>query len=141
MIPSLLQDSNTFLNDLLITATYKDGGRGPCLFDCWGLTRFARSELYNTALLPSYGHISAEDKRKLTRACAEVIKECVFEQSDAHAGSIATVWKQGACIHIALVIEKEGRLAVLEINEKTGIRTPYIEEFERLHSDIRYFND
>lgn len=141
MTLNLRPDSNTFLNELLITAKYKDGGRGPLFYDCWGLTRYARSELYNLPLLPSYGHISADDKRKLTKACAEVIRSHVFEWCDPWPSAIATVWQGGACTHIALVIEREGQLAVLEINKGSGIRIVALDEFQRLYSDVRFYND
>jgi hypothetical protein len=141
MTQSSHPDLSTLINQLMITAQYKDGGRGPRFFDCWGLTRYARSLIFDSDMLPSYGHISADDKHRLTLACAEVIRKQRFSTCEAVPGAIATVWKNGVCNHIGLVFEKDDRKAVLEINKGSGIRAPFLDDFERLYADVRYYND
>lgn len=46
---------------------FQDGGRGPHVYDCWGLVvRIYRDQLGVT--LPSYGEISARDLVRIARA-------------------------------------------------------------------------
>jgi cell wall-associated NlpC family hydrolase len=140
MMTYLHQVSGTLINQFLFSQ-YKDGGRGPHFYDCWGLTRYARHVLFNKPLLPSYGHIAANDKRSLTKALYEVATG--FNDGAAIAGSIATAWRHDIiCTHVALVVTHDNQqLAILETNQSTGPRLVAIRDFESTFPLVRYYND
>lgn len=120
-----------------LRGTYRDGGRGPDEWDCWGLTRTARHELFGLPLLPSYGAIGADDKRRLTEACRREAQ--AFTPGPPEPAAIATVWKRGLCIHVALVVACDGRLGVLEAGKRIGIRWLTLADFERRYLNIVYY--
>lgn len=122
-----------------LMARYKDGGRGPHEWDCWGLIRHVRHEHLGRRLLPAFGELRNTDPRGFTRAYeaeASVMEECAPE-----VGAIAAVLRGSLCIHVAVVVEVDGRLGALEINPKTGVRRLSIPEFERAYLKVRYYRD
>ncbi|MNG23239.1 hypothetical protein D3C84_1078210 [compost metagenome] len=55
--------------------------------------------------------------------------------------ALAVCYKGGLVVHVALVVEIEGRLAVLEINARTGARWQRIADFEGAYLRVRYYRD
>ncbi|MBR9764150.1 MAG: C40 family peptidase [Rhodobacteraceae bacterium] len=53
----------------LVGAPYRDGGRGPKAFDCWGIVRQVFADQLGVDL-PGYGDISADDLRRVAREMA-----------------------------------------------------------------------
>lgn len=121
-----------------LASTYRDGGRGPEVYDCWGLTRTARHELFGLPLLPSYGAIAADDKRALTEACVREAEH--FNEGPPLEGAIATVWKRGLCVHVGLVAALDGRLGVLETGRRIGPRWLPVADFERHYLKVIYYS-
>ena len=128
------------INKYLFTR-YKKYGRGPDEFDCWGIVRTARAELFGKDLLPSYAEIDPQDKRALTEACEEVRVDHVFSESVATPGAIATAWRARICVHVGLVIEADDRLWILESDEETGPCLTRIDQFEQRYTKVIYYDD
>lgn len=126
-----------------LESVYRDGGRGEVVYghrqyDCWGLTRAVRHEVHGLPLMASYGAISAANKRGLTRACARESQTLdVVPPAD---GAIVTVWKRGLCTHIAICVELDGRLGVLETCSATGPRWQPLAAFERQYLKVIYYS-
>lgn len=105
--------------DPYLASHWRDGARGEReggvrLFDCWGLVRSVRHELFGRPLLPSYGHIRRTMPREFTEAYQ---REAVWlSPCEPRPGAIASVFRGGCCIHVAVVVRVEGRLAILETN-------------------------
>lgn len=116
----------------------RDGMEYPRL-NCWGLVRLVRHELYGLPLLPAFG-IAAQDKRSLTRACHAVVAAHLVECQPCK-GAIAAVWRGALCVHVAAVIELDGRLAVLEVDEGKPAGWRWLQDFERDHIKITYYKD
>nr|WP_314877332.1 hypothetical protein [uncultured Pseudomonas sp.] len=70
------------------------------------------------------------------RAEAEHMEVCQAEQ-----GSIAAVMRGYICVHVALVVDLDGRLKVLEINPKRGARCIPLHQWERDHNTVVYYRD
>jgi len=78
-----------------VGAPYADGGRGPDVFDCWGLVRAIYREHLGVDL-PSYGEIRAADLRAVARAMG--------------AGKDAEIWAPAkAPREFDVVIMRDGR--------------------------------
>ena len=120
---------------------YVKGGRGPVDFDCWGIVRLARHELFGLPLLPSFDGISPDDKPALTKACLAVRDSKGFEPVLPQDGAIATAWRARLCVHVGLVVEADSRLWVLETDEATGPCLTDLGKFESRYTKVIYYAD
>lgn len=128
-----------WVNDYLDAAVYKDGGRGPVEYDCWGLVREARSQHMGLSELPLYGDLRNDNPRGFTkayRAESRKLRECQAEH-----GAIAAVMIGDTCAHVALVIEDMGELCILEINPEKSARKLSLSLWLRDHVRVTFHND
>ena len=122
---------------------YRDYGRDYSGADCWGLVRIVRASIRGDSL-PSFGSISPDNKAELTTAAHDVVKDRQFRERPREAlqpGAIATVWRGPLCLHVGIVIEAEGRLAVLETGRRIGVRWSLLDDFENLYPTVRYYDN
>ena len=123
-----------------LSATYEDGARGPARYDCWGLVRAVRHELLGLPLLPSFGAVRNTMPAAFTRAYEE--QAALMEECQPEPGAIAAVFRGRIVIHVAVVIEVDGGLAVLEIrNDRTSARWLRIPDFESRYLRVIYYRD
>ncbi|MBF0675597.1 hypothetical protein [Pseudomonas sp.] len=126
--------------DRYLRATYRDGARGPDEYDCWGLARAVRHEVYGCRLLPSWGHVRHDMPREFTRAYrneSAAMQECAPEP-----GAIAAVFRGQIVVHVGVVIEVDGGLAVFDIRDiSTSPRWQRIHDFESRYLRVLYYRD
>jgi hypothetical protein len=127
-----------------LNARYVDGGRGEVVsgvrqFDCWGLAEAVRQELLGLPRLPEFGVISRHDLKG--SAASYRCYAGYLDEGPPRPGAIAAVIRGRLCTHVGVVLEIEGRLAVLETNEATGVRWMRIPDFERTYLRVRYHLD
>lgn len=122
-----------------LKATFKKDGMEYPYLNCWGLTRLVRHELYGLSLLSSFD-IDAMNKRKLTIAANDVIKNNLIEGLISK-GSIAAAWIRKLCVHVAVVVEINNRLVILDINDKQGVKWVNVSDFEAKYLKVTYYND
>lgn len=108
--------------------------------NCWGLVRHARHELYGLPLLPAFG-IHAGDKRAQTRAAEQVIHSCLIPAVTPATGDVVAVWRGRLCVHVALVIEVERRLAVLESRDGADCVWRWLPDWARRQTGVRVYRD
>lgn len=126
-----------------LRSVYHDGGRGEAVsgkrcFDCWGLVRAVRHELYGLPLLPSHGAVTARDKQAMTEVYH--VEAEGFTEGPPCPAAIAAVWKSGLCVHVAVCVDIDGRLGVLESSVKHGALWLSVDEFERRYLTVRYLH-
>lgn len=130
------------LDDLLVVP-YAENGREPDGSDCYGLTRLARTHLYGKPWMPLRGSIESSDKRGLTRAMLEDSKR--YQQCAPKPGAIAAAFRGSLCIHIAIVVDLDGRLMILETDEpgqgKRGPRLVSIRRFKDRFLKVEYYDN
>lgn len=122
-----------------LQCTYEDGGRGPDVFDCWGLVRHVRYAELGLRLLPSYGSLRNTDPRSFTKAYRT--ESSIMERCEAEHGSIAAVLIGEICVHVALVIDFEDGPRVLEINPTRGSRNLPLHRWLRDHQTVTFHRD
>lgn len=108
-------------------------------FDCYGLVRLVRSEMFGKPLLGEHMGVLDTDKQELTRICAQESEG--MREVEPAPGVLATCWRGGLFFHVGIVVEIDGRLAVLETNSKTGPRWKSIRDFERIYTRVIYYDD
>lgn len=122
-----------------LTKRYKDGGRGPDFYDCWGLVREARYRHCGMNLLPEFGDLRNTDPRAFTKAYST--EAAAMQQYEPEHGAIAAVLHGRVCVHVALVLEVCGRLHVLEINPTRGARFLTLAQWQRDHLHVTFHRD
>jgi hypothetical protein len=122
-----------------LRACYKDGGRGPDVYDCWGLVRESRAEYLGLSQLPSYGDLRNKNPKDFTRAYRN--ESAKMEQCEPQHGAIAAVMRGEICVHVAVVLEVGGILKVLEINPTRGARCIPLRTWRRDHLKVTYHRD
>lgn len=127
-----------FVNRYL-SCVYEDGARGPDRYDCWGLCRHVRHVEQGKRLLASYGSLRNTNPREFTRAYEE--ESSVMELCDPEDGAIAAVMNGRICVHVALVVEFNDGLRILEINPKRGPRCVPIHRWLRDHLTVTFHRD
>jgi len=129
--------------DDLLKVPYVANGRLPTGADCYGLVRLARVHLFGKPWMPEHGAVEGSDKKTLTRAME---KEAVnYKECSPHPGAIACCYRGRLCTHIAIVVEVDGRLMILETDEpdhcKKGPRMVQLKQFERRFLKVVYYDD
>lgn len=127
--------------DRYLSTVYVKGARGPHEFDCYGLVRSARHEIFGKGMLPACGGIDPYDKRRLTDACHEVIDFCRLAEVRPRPGAIATAWRGSLCVHVGLVVQVDSLLMVLETDAPTGPCITSRRIFESRYRRTVYYDD
>ncbi len=126
--------------DRYLAAVYEDGGRELPRVDCWGLTRLARHELYGMPMLSSFGEVRHTSPRHFQRAYQRQV-QVALEECEPFAGAIAAGMDGAVCVHVALVVAREGRLQVLEINPGSGARLVRLQDFLENFTRVIFYRD
>lgn len=117
---------------------YRAHGRDAAGVDCWGMVRMVRAELRGD-LLPAYADIPPDDKYGMTGAAHATLG--AMHRCQPRAGAIATAWRGHLCLHVGIVIEADGRLAVLDTTSRTGARWQRLVDFARPYHAVTYHDD
>lgn len=136
-----------------LTAVYKDGARGEVvdgqlLYDCWGLARAARVELYGRKLLASRAGEYLHDPEGFTAHYREQAAEMI-EIPEPVPGCVVAVLRRrsGHCMHVGLVVHDINQtglgLHVLEINPGQNARLLPIYRFREIHKlrVLKFYDD
>lgn len=120
---------------------YVRGGRGPVDFDCWGLVRAARTDLFGRPLLPLLSGAVPGNLRAITKAHADVYAMHGFREVTARPGAIAEGWAASLCVHVGLVVEVDGRMLILETDHPGGACLTPINRFKTRFTRVLFFDD
>jgi hypothetical protein len=124
-----------------LSTVYVRGARGPHEYDCWGLTRAARTALYGLPLLPECPDALPGMIPVITREVARVVQECGMKKDGPYPGHVATAWHGRVCVHVGLVVSANGGLRILETDAPTGPCLTRIPQFESRYSKVIYYAD
>lgn len=123
-----------------LATTYRRYGRGPDSFDCWGLVRDARVQMFGKPLLASYGEVGGQMAREMTEAVNATIQRHL-QPCKPLPGAIAMGWRGRLCVHVGIVVEADGRPWVLETDSGTGPVLSRIKDFEARFLKVTYYDD
>ena len=128
-----------WVNHYLTEAVYVDGGRGPVEYDCWGLVREVRAKHLALSELPSYGDLRNDNPKMFTKAYRAESAKLV--ECGAEHGAIAAVMIGEICTHVAVVLDFDGELFVLEINPEKSARRVRLCEWLKAHGRVTFHTD
>lgn len=123
-----------------LTATYEDGGRTWPRVDCWGLTIIARAELFSLPMLSHFGRVDRHSTVSFQRAYRTEV-ERALEEGAPVPGAIAAALRRGNLVHVGLVVQKDGRQQVLEINPGSQARIVRLSEFIERFDQVVFYRD
>lgn len=121
-----------------LSIPYKAYARGREASDCWGLVCIVRKAIRGDDL-PSY--VEVHDKRALTHAAHEFFSTGFVETRNIRPGTIVFVWRGRVCLHAGIVIEVDGRLAIIDSTEQRGVAWRWVADYERQHYKITYHDN
>lgn len=117
---------------------YKPYARGWEASDCWGLVCIVRKAIRGDDLPP---YVEAQDKRALTHAAHGMIERGFHQITNPIPGALVAVWRGRLCLHVGIVITIDSRLAIIDSNEKRGVRWQWLPDFERQHLRVTYHDN
>lgn len=126
------------LIDNYLRVPYLDQGRTLEGLDCWGLVLGIRRDL-GFSDLPEIGAVTRHTVQEMQHQFKEV--SYTLEKGDPVPGALAAVFRARVFVHVGLVVEIEGRLAVIETNPKTGVRWMFLERFLDVYYKVAFYSD
>lgn len=119
---------------------YLNGGRTMAGLDCWGLTLLVRKELGAPALDGASG-LDRGTPVGMQRLYSHLISGPLCEVEDLKAGDIAAVFRAGILVHVAVALEIDGRIALLETNPSSGVRWMFLDRFLQTYYKVAFYRD
>lgn len=123
-----------------LNTRYVEGGRGPDEFDCYGLVRAVRHEVFHFPLLPSHSEVVPSDKDAMTAVCQQIIDCTDLQECTVQEAAIASAWAGRRCVHVGIVVQADGRLWILETDEPTGPCLTPVRVFENRYTRVKYYD-
>ena len=120
---------------------YKPYARGWGASDCWGLVCIVRKAIRGDELPLLLEVPGISDKRAMTRTTHGMIERGFRQITNPRPGALVAVWRGRLCLHVGIVITIDGRLAVIDSNEKRGVRWQWLPDFERQHLRVTYHDN
>jgi len=117
---------------------YLTGGRTMEGLDCWGLVLLIRAEM-GLMSMPDFGAVTRETVHRMQKAFTD--GAYLLDRGEPVAGAIAAVFKGSVFVHVGLVVEIEGRLAVIETNPSGGVRWSFLTRFLSKYYKVVFYRD
>jgi hypothetical protein len=119
---------------------YVKGGREPNGFDCWGLVLLVRAEMGLPALAgPS--DANRDNPVAMQRLYKQVSEQSLEKCADLRPGDIAAVFRASVMVHVAVAVEIDGRIALLETNPGSGVRWMFLDRFLQTYYKVAFYRD
>ena len=119
---------------------YVKAGREMSGFDCWGLALLIREELGLPALM---GPVEANKDNPLAmQRLYQALTTGPLEQVPSlKPGDLAAVLRGGVMVHVAVAVEIDGRIALLETNPGSGVRWTHLDRFLQTYYKVAFYRD
>lgn len=119
---------------------YTPGGREIQGFDCWGLTLLVRREL-GLPELEGPAEANRENPLAMQRLYSRLTTGPLEKVPDLLPGDVAAVFRSRILVHVAVAIEIDGRIALLETNPGSGVRWLYLDRFLQAYYQVTFYRD
>lgn len=127
------------INDYMHFSYVRDArGEDGETIDCWGLVRVVWEREFGKSPLPMFS--GTMNPRDQTRHCAELgshgIKGC-----EPRNGAIAACFQSSLCTHVGIVIESDGAMWVMDINEGSPVAIHPIRKFCQKFTKVVFYDN
>jgi hypothetical protein len=119
---------------------YVKGGRELYGFDCWGLVLLVRAEL-GLPVLAGPRDANRDNPIAMQRLYRKVTEQALEPCQDLRPGDVAAVFKARVMVHVAVAVEIDGRMALLETNPGSGVRWMYLDRFLQTYYKVVFYRD
>lgn len=119
---------------------YVLGGREPNGFDCWGLALLIRKEL-GLPDLAGPREANRDNPLAMQKLYKEVSEGSLEACDSLRPGYLAAVFKGRIMVHVAVAVEIDGRMALLETNPGSGVRWMYVDRFLQTYYKVVFYRD
>lgn len=121
-----------------LAVPYVDGGRTMQGGDCWFFVLSVRADLGLPPLPPLHS-----TTRHTPLAMAHEYEQVsgTLEQCEPQVGAVAAVFRGRLMVHVGIVLEIDGRLAVLETNPGSGPRWLRVRDFVERYYRVIFYRD
>lgn len=119
---------------------YVKGGRERTGFDCWGLVLLVREEL-GLPVLDGPSSANKDNPIAMQRLYRSITTGPLEERDTLSPGDVAAVFKAGVMVHVAVAIEIDGRIALIETNPGSGVRWVYLDRFLQTYYKVIFYGD
>lgn len=119
---------------------YVPGGRDPHGFDCWGLTLLVRREL-GLPELEGPTDANRENPLAMQRLYNRITSGPLEQVPNLRPGDVAAVFRARVLVHVAVAVEIDGRIALLETNPGSGVRWMYLDRFLQAYYQVNFYRD
>lgn len=117
---------------------YVDRGRTMEGLDCWGQLLLVRGQL-GMPSLPDIGPVTRAEPIAMQREYGKVSSGLV--ECNPCVGAIAAVFRGTLFVHVGVVLEIDGRLAILETNEGSGPRWMRVQDFVDAYYKVIFYRE
>lgn len=124
-----------------LSTTYRKGARGPKEYDCWGLVRAVRHEVYGRALLPSLDDVTPGDMRSTTKGARKIHAGIEAYDVGLRAAAVAQAYMGRLCVHVGVVVEIDGKHMILETDTPFGPTLTKPSVFVSRYTQVNFFDD
>jgi len=119
---------------------YVPGGRETDGFDCWGLTLLVRREM-GLPELEGPADANRENPLAMQRLYSRITSGPLEPVPDLQPGDVAAVFRARVLVHVAVAVEIDGRIALLETNPGSGVRWMYLDRFLQTYYQVTFYRD
>lgn len=119
---------------------YVPGGREISGFDCWGLVLLVRQAL-GLPVLDGPAEANRENPLAMQRLYRRLTTGPLEARDELRPGDIAAVFKAGVLVHVAVAIEIDGRIALIETNPGSGVRWMFLDRFLQTYYKVTFYAD
>lgn len=132
------------MTDDLWTIPYEPEGRTLEGADCWGLALIVRERLGCMAY-PEFPAVRW-DRPRANQGAFRTVAAHLLEQDPPQPGAFACVIQAqgklaGACLHVGVVIDIDGRRGVIDTNVRGGVRWYTLADFIADYAKVVFLND
>lgn len=114
---------------------YVEGGRVWPHVDCYGLVLEVRRDM-GLQDWPDWPEARKGDG-SMVRVGLQLVKS--LERCEPEPGAMAVCFERRLNYHVAVVVEVNGQLEVLEVNPRRNVRLSPIRRFERKFQSVEYY--
>lgn len=119
---------------------YVKGGRAFDGFDCWGLVLLVREEL-GLPPLDADSEANKDNPLAMQRLYRQIVSGPLELTAEVRPGTVAAVFRAQVLVHVAVAVEIDGRMALLETNPGSGVRWLYLDRFRQTYYKAAFYRD